>query len=136
MEKMRTTMKLSLSAGLPMCLILFLTADWLLNLFGEHYAEQAAWCLRILSLGVFPLIVKYHYVALLRVYNQLDNAIRLFFVGSLLEIIFVVVGLEVGALTGLSIGWLAAVSVEAALMYYRMSRHITEESSKAEVLAY
>jgi hypothetical protein len=47
-----------------------------------------------------------------------------------------VVGLELGALTGLSLGWLAAVSVEAAVMYYLMSRRISEETAKAEVLAY
>jgi O-antigen/teichoic acid export membrane protein len=133
---MRTTMKLSLAAGVPMCLVLFVTADWLLNLFGGHYAEQAAWCLRILSLGIFPLIVKYHYVALLRVYNQLDSAIRLFLVGSVLEIIFVVLGIELGALTGLSIGWLAAVSVEAAVMYYRMSRHKREELARTQALVH
>ena len=135
-QKMRTTMKLSLAAGVPMCLVLFVTADWLLNLFGGHYAEQAAWCLRILSLGIFPLIVKYHYVALLRTYNQLDGAIRLFLAGSFLEIVFVVVGIELGALTGLSIGWLAAVSVEAAVMYYRMVRHQAQTAITTEAPAH
>lgn len=128
-EKMRTTMKLSLLAAIPMCAGLFLTAGFLLNLFGGHYAEQAEWCLRILSLGVFPLIIKYHYVALMRVYDQLDSAIVLFFLGSALEIGLAVVGIQIGALTGLSIGWLAAVSIEAIFMYNRMSQKMSGQTA-------
>jgi O-antigen/teichoic acid export membrane protein len=132
MEKMRATMRLSLLAAIPMSVGLFLTAGILLNLFGGHYAEQAEWCLRILSLGVFPLIVKYHYVALLRVYNQLDRAVMLFLFGSALEIALVVIGIELGALTGLSIGWLTAVSVEAIFMYNRMSQKMSEQAAAVE----
>lgn len=134
MHKLRMTMKVSLLLGIPMCLVLFVTADWLLNLFGGHYAEQAAWCLRILSLGIFPLIIKYHYVALLRVYNELDSAIRLFLIGSTLEIVFVVIGLKLGALTGLSLGWLAAVTVEAGVMYYLMSNRLAEANAEANTV--
>lgn len=132
MDKLRTTMRWSLLAAVPMSVGLFLTAGILLNLFGGHYAEQAEWCLRILSLGVFPLIVKYHYVALRRVYNRLETAVVLFFFGSALEIVFVVVGLKLGELTGLSIGWLVAVSIEAAYMYYRLSQEMSAQGAVVE----
>jgi len=121
-QKMRMTMKLSLLLGVPVAGVLFAVADPLLNLFGAHYAEQADWCLRLLSFGIFPLIIKYHYVALLRVRGQLEGSIALLAAGSLLELALVVAGLKLGELTGLGIGWLIAVSIEAAWMYVRIRR--------------
>lgn len=121
-QKMRMTMKLSLLLGVPVAAGLFVIADPLLNLFGAHYAEQADWCLRLLSFGIFPLIVKYHYVALLRVRGQLEESIVLLAAGSLLELVLVVVGLKLGELTGLGIGWLIAVCIEATWMYFRIRR--------------
>ena len=125
-KKMRMTMKLSLLLGVPVAGVLFVVADPLLNLFGAHYAEQADWCLRLLSIGIFPLIVKYHYVALLRVRGELEGAVKLLLAGSALEIALVIVGLKLGELTGLSIGWLAAVMVEAVWMYVRMRQSAIE----------
>lgn len=125
-NKLRMTMRLSLMLGVPVAGGLFLVADPLLNLFGAHYAEQADWCLRLLSIGIFPLIIKYHYVALLRVYGKLEGAMLLLLGGSLLEMVLVVIGLELGALTGLSIGWLVAVSVEAVWMYFKIHQTITQ----------
>lgn len=123
-KKLKMTMKLSLLLGVPVAGGLFLVADPLLNLFGAHYAEQADWCLRLLSIGIFPQIIKYHYVALLRVQGKLEGAVLLLLGGSLLEVTLVVVGLKLGELTGLSIGWLLAVSLEAAWMYLKIRQTI------------
>lgn len=123
-KKLKMTMKLSLLLGVPVAGGLFLVADPLLNLFGAHYAEQADWCLRLLSIGIFPQIIKYHYVALLRVQGKLEGAVLLLLGGSLLEVVLVVVGLKLGDLTGLSIGWLLAVSLEAAWMYVKIRQTI------------
>jgi O-antigen/teichoic acid export membrane protein len=120
--KMRTTMHLSLLVALPVCVVLFLSANPLLHLFGAHYAEQADWCLRILALGVFPLIIKYHYIALLRVHNQLNSSIVLLLFGMGLEIGLSVLGLRLGELMGLSIGWAIAVFVQALLMWPRLRK--------------
>lgn len=120
MAKMRMTMRLSLFVAIPLSGLLLITANLLLALFGEHYAEQASWCLRLLALGVFPLIVKYHYIALIRVYSQLDRAIVLLLTGSILEVVFAVVGLQVGALAGLAAGWVIAVSIQAVIMWPRL----------------
>lgn len=133
-KKLKMTMKLSLLLGVPVAGGLFLVADPLLNLFGAHYAEQADWCLRLLSIGIFPQIIKYHYVALLRVQGKLEGAVLLLLGGSLLEVTLVVVGLKLGELTGLSIGWLLAVSLEAAWMYLKI-RQTINESTRVEAVA-
>lgn len=131
--KMRTTIRLSLAVAAPVCLLLFLAASPLLYLFGEHYAEQADWSLRLLALGVFPLIVKYHYIALLRVYDRLNSAVGLLLFGSVLEIGLAVLGLKLGQLTGLSLGWVIAVSVQAALMAPRLRETNLPVSAAADV---
>ena len=132
--KMRTTIRLSLVVGAPVAALLFLAANPLLYLFGEHYAEQADWCLRLLALGVFPLIVKYHYIALLRVNDRLNSAVTLLLVGSVLEIGLSVLGLKLGELTGLSLGWVIAVSIQAAMMApkLRAGSAAASEAAKAQ----
>ncbi|MBW4439098.1 MAG: hypothetical protein KME04_18310 [Pleurocapsa minor GSE-CHR-MK-17-07R] len=117
----RMTLRLSLAITLPMAAILFIMANVLLGLFGAHYAEQADWCLRILSLGVFPLIVKYHYIAFLRVYNRVDSAIAILLLSGICEIGLSAFGLITGGLTGLAIGWVTAACLEAIVMWFKLS---------------
>src|SRR4029079_13643528 len=73
--RLRSTMRTSFLVALPVCIILFLGAHVVLGIFGKQYGEQAEWCLLLLSLAVFPLTIRYHYVALLRVYNVVQNAL-------------------------------------------------------------
>lgn len=132
--KMRSTMKFSLLAALLVSVGLMAGANILLSIFGRQYADQASWCLRILSLGVFPLIIKYHYVALLRIFSQIQNAIPILLLGSVLEITLALVGLRLGALTGLSIGWLLAVCIEALLMHFKLKHLIAMQTSAVRPL--
>lgn len=118
----RMTLRLSLAITLPTAAILFITANVLLGFFGAHYAEQADWCLRILSLGVFPLIVKYHYIAFLRVYNRVDSAIGILLLSGICEIGLSAFGLISGGLTGLAIGWVTAACLEAIVMWFKLSK--------------
>jgi len=120
--KMRSTMRLAFLVALPISAALFVGAGLLLSIFGDEYVQQATWSLRILSLCVFPLIIKYHYIAILRIYSKVQSAIIFLFFVSLMEIIFAVAGLELGALTGLSIGWFLAVCLESILMYFKLEQ--------------
>lgn len=120
--KIRSAMRFSFLVCLPIGVILFLSASLILSIFGKKYGEGAAWCLRFLSLGVFPLIIRYHYVALLRVYDQVQNAIPTLLLCSIFEIVLAIIGLKLGALTGLGIGWFLAVSLEAILMYFKLQQ--------------
>jgi O-antigen/teichoic acid export membrane protein len=114
----KTRQTLLLSAGI--CILgacaLFAGATLVLGLFGHVYAEQAAWSLRILVLGIFPMIVKYHYVAIYRVYGRLSRAIPPVAIGCLLELGAADVGAHLGGLLGLSLFWVIAMYIELIYM--------------------
>jgi O-antigen/teichoic acid export membrane protein len=116
MHKIRATLKLSLMIGLLANGVLLLGANLVLSLFGHVYAEQAGWSLRLLGLAVFPLIVKNHYVAICRIRGRTTGVALFMAVGGLLELALVALGAKSGGLTGLSLGWLVAICVEAAFM--------------------
>ena len=115
-QKFRFTLKLSLLIGLSACAVLMIVADQVLWIFGSDYAVQGAWCLRILSLAVFPIILKNLYVALYRIQNRIVSAMRLVIIGSFLELVLAVAGGKMGGLIGLSIGWVIAVIIEGLIM--------------------
>jgi O-antigen/teichoic acid export membrane protein len=115
-QKLRSTLNLSLAIGAVACGGLLVIADQVLSLFGPEYTAQAVWCLRILSLAVFPIIIKNLYVAVFRIRNRLIVATRLVTLGSILELLLAAAGGKFGGLVGLSIGWVVAVFVEGLIM--------------------
>ena len=116
-RKIRVTLGLALvTSVLGNCLLQF-GAPQILDLFGHNYAEQAAWCLRILALGVFPMIIKHHYIAVSRIHSKIARVALPVAIGSLLELGIAALGAHLGGLVGLSLGWDAAVCVEAVFMF-------------------
>lgn len=112
---LRLTLGLALLIGLVGSAVIFMGARQLLGLFGPTYASEATWVLRFLVIGVFPLIVKQHYVAISRIRGRLGDAVLLMVVGALLEICLAGIGAKIDGLTGLSVGWVAGLSLEAVL---------------------
>jgi O-antigen/teichoic acid export membrane protein len=115
-QKLRVTLGLSLLVSSVGALLLFVGAEPILDVFGRVYAEQAAWSLRILVLGSFPMIIKYHYIAVCRIYDRLLHALWPVLLGSLLELVLAIVGALVAGLPGLSLGWVVAVFLQALFM--------------------
>ncbi|MCL5125777.1 MAG: hypothetical protein M1511_15005 [Deltaproteobacteria bacterium] len=115
-RKLRLTLGFSLFTGLVVCLFLFLYGGAVLSIFGEEYAEQASWSLKVFGIGVFPVLVKNHYVAICRIHKKTPSAVKLVSINSILEIILAGIGANFFGLLGLSIGWLFAISLEAMLM--------------------
>jgi O-antigen/teichoic acid export membrane protein len=113
---MRLTLALALVASVLASGVLLLGAKQILALFGHAYAEQAALSLRILSIAGFPLIIKDHYIAVCRVKGQLAYALVLVTAGVILELSAAAFGAHLDGLTGLTIGWVIAVSIEAVFM--------------------
>lgn len=114
--KVRLTLSLSIEASvLANCVLLFGTTQ-VLSLFGHSYAQEAAWSLRILGLATFPFIIKYHYIAICRIQKRLAWAILPVTTGSLMELGAAALGAHLGGLSGLSLGWVIALCVEAAFM--------------------
>ncbi len=116
-QKFRSTLNFSLVIGALACGGLFIIADRMLWIFGPDYAGQATWCLRILSLAVFPIIIKNLYVAVYRIRNRVIVATRLVIIGSALELLLAAAGGKIGGLVGLSIGWVVAVFIEGLIMF-------------------
>lgn len=113
---LRLTLALSLLVALIATAAVLLFANELLSLFGHSYPLQAALVLRILVLGVFPLIMKQHYVAIARIRRRPADALLLLTVGALFEVGLAAIGARIGGLTGLSLGWVVGVSVVALLV--------------------
>lgn len=114
--RLRFTLSLSLAVGTIAAAALVLVGPFLLGLFGSVYAEEAALPLRILSVGVFPLIVKVHYVAIARVFGRLREAAALMAIGGLLEIGLAVAGALVWHLPGFCLGIVAGLILQALVV--------------------
>lgn len=115
-QKLRLTLGLALALGLVSNVVMWLGADVILGIFGRQYAEQAAWSMRLMGLGVFPLIVKDHFVAVRRVTDQIGGAAAAATAGSALELGLAAAGAALNGLPGLSVGFVAALCVEALWM--------------------
>ena len=115
-QKVRFTLRFSfLLAALPI-LVILAGAQLILMVFGDAYAQQATMGLRLLSLGVFPLIIRDHYVTLRRLHRRILSTAYYIGVGCALEFVAAYVGGRVNGLTGLCAGWLFAVCVESVCM--------------------
>jgi O-antigen/teichoic acid export membrane protein len=124
-RKLRLTLSLALVATILANCIYFFDTQQVLGLFGHSYAEQATWSLRILGLESFPFIIKNHYVTVCRIQGRIVHALLPTIAGGILELSASVIGAYLGGLSGLSIGWFAAVCVEAVFMsrtVYKIAR--------------
>ena len=132
-RKIRVTLSLAfLASALTSCVLLPGTTQ-VLGLFGHSYAQQAAWSLRILALESFPFIIKNHYIAVCRIQGRVALAARVTIATGLLELGGSALGAYLGGLTGLSLGWFAAVCIEAVFMFrtvYRAARSIDTSTDK------
>ncbi|HEU5226844.1 MAG TPA: oligosaccharide flippase family protein [Ktedonobacteraceae bacterium] len=124
-QKARLTIFLGAFTSAVTCVVLLVGAHPILRFFGESYAEQAAWPLRLLALGAFPLIIKNHYIAIRRIKDEITNAMIPIAFGSVLELILAAVGAHVGALVGLSLGWIIALCLEAIVMTPYVFKNVT-----------
>jgi hypothetical protein len=115
-QKLRLTLTLSAAGGLCGVAVLWLGAPMLLGLFGSGYASGATSSLRILAVGVFPLLVKNHYVTLARLGSRPGEPTVPVALGGLLELVMAAAGAGVGGLPGLCLAWVGALFIEAAFM--------------------
>lgn len=114
----RYRLSVGLSAGLGLCLNLFLLVAGgpILGVFGSGYEHGALPTLQILALGVFPETIKAHYLSISRLERRIPRAMPLVIGGTVLELCGAVAGALSGRLTLVAAGWLAAVCIEALLM--------------------
>ena len=109
-------MSLALGLGIVTSLVIWVGAELILGIFGTEYAEQGSWTLRIMALGIFPLIIKDHFVAICRITGQIPRTAMIGLVGSGLELGAAALGAWLGGLNGLAMGFVLALTLEAAYM--------------------
>ncbi len=115
-HKARLTISVALAICVAANLVLQLGSSQILGLFGKTYALEAAGCLRILALGAFPLIIKNHYISICRIQDKIVKAMIGMLPGGVLELAAAAFGAHVAGLSGLSLGWVGALCIEAAFM--------------------
>jgi O-antigen/teichoic acid export membrane protein len=116
MRKIRLSMGLALLTCLLTISVLLPASKLLLEIFGSGYADQGVWSMRILGLGAIPFLVKDHYVTICRVQDRIAKTLLPLTYGALLEVGLAIVGAHFGSISGLSLGWVIAVCIEAAFM--------------------
>lgn len=142
-HKARVTIGLAVLTGLLTNIVLQFGARQVLSLFGASYADNAAWCLRILALAAFPLIIKNHYISICRIQDRVGSAILGILPGGILEVLAAMLGARIGGLSGLSFGWVAAIAIEAVFMFRTVYKAIwsketlsvQDENSSQEIQA-
>jgi glycosyltransferase involved in cell wall biosynthesis/O-antigen/teichoic acid export membrane protein len=115
-HKVRLTLSLAMVTSVVANCVLFFGAKQILGIFGHVYAEQAAWSLRILGFGAFPLIIKDHYVAVCRIQGRVMNALLPTAAGVFIETGTAALGGHIAGLAGLSLGWVIGACLEALYM--------------------
>ncbi len=130
-QKMRMTLGSSVLMGVLANLVLWVCGDFILGLFGPAYAQQGGWSLRLLGLVIFPLIVRGHYTTLCRIHGRLLNLTVFMVIADVLELSLAVLGAKFGGLSGLCLGWLIAVSLEAVIMFPAVYRAVWRPASLA-----
>ncbi len=132
-HKARLTLSLAvITCVFANCVLLF-GSKQLLGLFGQSYAQQGEWSLRILGLGVFPFIIKEHYIAICRIQDRILHTLIPLTVGALLEVGAAALGARLGGISGLSLGWITAVGVEALFMSPRVYKTVRLTSTSSGV---
>lgn len=115
-QKVRLTMGIAtIASGIASLPLLFATPQVLL-VFGHSYADEASWCLRILALAAFPLIIKNHYISICRIHDRIGQAMLSMTPGGVLELVAAAIGARLAGLTGLSLGWVVAICIESLFM--------------------
>jgi O-antigen/teichoic acid export membrane protein len=114
--KMRMSLGVSYAVGVAAIAVTAGIAPLLLGVFGESYLI-AATCLPILVVGVLPLIIRQHFLAICRFREEVGRALPLVLFGGTLELSFASSGAYFYGLNGLAIGWVLAICVEALLMF-------------------
>jgi O-antigen/teichoic acid export membrane protein len=113
-ENVRFTLAVSAGLAIVAAPVFYIVSGFALSLFSsaDLTARTAMW---ILALNIAPGAVKAHYVVASRVRGRMGRAARLSTGGAVLEVGLAGIGGAMGGLTGMAVGWLIALCIEALL---------------------
>ena len=105
-----------MGAGVGVAIVCLVGAPFVLSLFSPAYVPVASESLQLLGFSVFLIAIKYHYVAVQRVHNQMKTASLLVALGCVMELAGALVGGRHGQLFDLTRGWFIGLGFEVAIM--------------------
>jgi GT2 family glycosyltransferase/O-antigen/teichoic acid export membrane protein len=112
--RLRSSLGISSLIVSAYALVLVFGAHLILGIFGEQYVLKAETSLQILAFAILPVVVKTHYMTLGRIQNQLVRIAQYAAVGTVLELTLAVIGARLDGMTGLCLGYVIALYLEAA----------------------
>jgi O-antigen/teichoic acid export membrane protein len=112
-EKLRFVLRTALVIGVPVGLVMGVSAHFVLSVFGSKYASQATVPLWIMIAGYIPGLPSAVYIAVCRATGKVNQATILLSAFAVLQMLSVVVGGKLDGLYGLSYGQLAVSIIEA-----------------------
>jgi O-antigen/teichoic acid export membrane protein len=123
-QKTRVTVAASIAVGFVTIAAMFITAAWILGLFKEGYLEAVP-SLQLMAIGIFPITIREHYVAICRIYKNFTEASIIMAISDVIQIAAIIVGAHINGLTGLTAGWLIAVCIEGIITTPTLYRVMT-----------
>lgn len=117
----RHTLRLSAVVSVVSAIGFLVASHLFLRIIGKDYVIATP-AMMLLGLTTLPLTVKAHYMAICRVRDKLNRCAAVITVGGLLELVLAGVGAEVGGLSGVALGYLIALVVEAVVLWPTVAR--------------
>ena len=114
--RLRFSLQLSSLIGLGAGLGCYLFLDDVLALFNPVYPLIGGASLKYIGFSMFALMVKYHYIAVMRLRKQMLKAAIVLGWGAILELCGAAGGGIVAGLPGLILMWMVAVFLQAAVL--------------------
>jgi len=128
---MRRTLPIGLAISAGCYLGVLLLGGVAMRTFGSEYAAAGNHILRIVAIGGLALVVKDHFFAIYRVRRRMAAAARIAVLGVVVELVGASVGVWLDGATGLCLGWLLALYVEAVGMLPALARVLRTTSTPA-----
>jgi O-antigen/teichoic acid export membrane protein len=132
-SRTRFTFILSMAAGLCANVFFLVAARPILALLGRGYIDEVDWVLRILLIGVFPVTVKAHFVALCQVKRLVGRAALFVSLAGLAEIGSATVGAMLGDLHTLTVAYVLVICAEGIILAPVVLRLAAASSGEAEL---
>lgn len=108
----------------PMVAVCVVGAPLILQLFGDTYAEEAAWLLRLLCLSAIPNVITAMYISVARVQRRMLSIVVVF--GALCSLVLTLslIFLDTYGVTGVGLAWLIGQSVIAIALVITQMRYL------------
>ena len=114
-QRLRFSLGLSAVFGILGGLACYFFLKPMLGFFNPEYPEIAGAGLDWLGFSLLPIMIKYHYIAVMRLQRRMTAAAFIMFAGALVEVVAVIVGGLNGGLLGLTVLWMVAVALQALI---------------------